>query len=173
MKLKFVSIWSALALLAGAMACSKSSPTTPSSSDNSAQSATVALGKTGVTLTTPTVVSPADNQQFKFSEQPIKLTVANAVTSGSTAPAYMFEVATDVGFGNIVYSKAGGSTSTGNNQQTQAIDKLGGDKNCTSGERARSSATRRVRTRNRVAFTSVPKSSCRRHRSSRRIRTAR
>jgi hypothetical protein len=128
MKLKLVSIWSALALLASVTACSKSSPTTPSSSDNSSQSATVSLGKTGVTLTTPTLVSPADGQQLKFSEQPVKLTVANAVTSGTTPPAYTFEVATDGGFANIVYSKSGGSTSTGNNQQTQAIDKLGGDK---------------------------------------------
>src|SRR4051794_13329175 len=109
MKLKFVSIWSALALLAAASACSKSSPTTPSSTDNP-QNATVTLGKTGVTLTTPAPVSPGDGQQVKFAEQPLKLVVSNAVTSGSTPPAYTFEVATDGGFANIVFSKTGAST---------------------------------------------------------------
>lgn len=127
MKLKVLSIWSALAVLAVMTACSKSSPTTPSASDSSAQGASVTVTKSGVTLTTPSAVSPADGQQFKFSEQPIKLVVANAVTTGSSTPGYAFDVATDGAFANIVFSKGGASVANGN-QQTQAVDKLGGAK---------------------------------------------
>jgi hypothetical protein len=127
MKLKVLAIWSALAVLSlSAGACSKSSPTVPSSTDP-AQSAAVTVGKTGVTLTTPTAVSPTNGQQFKFSEQPLKLTVASAVTTGSSAPAYTFEVATDAGFANMAFSKAGVG-STGGNQQSLTIDKLPGAK---------------------------------------------
>ena len=127
MKQKFFSIWSALALLAVMTACSKSSPTTPSSTDASGQPAAVTLGKTGVTLTTPSAVSPSDGQQVKFGEQPLKLVVAAAVTSGTTPPAYTFDVATDGGFANIAFSKAG-VASSGGNQQSLTIDKLPGSK---------------------------------------------
>jgi hypothetical protein len=127
MKQKFFSIWSALAFLAVMTACSKSSPTTPSSTDASGQPAAVTLGKTGVTLTTPSAVSPSDGQQVKFGEQPLKLVVVSAVTSGTTPPAYTFEVATDGGFANIAFSKAG-VASSGGNQQSLTIDKLPGSK---------------------------------------------
>jgi hypothetical protein len=60
-------------------------------------------------------VSPAVNQQFKYSEQPLTLTVKNAVSTGTTARTYTFEVATDAAFANKVYSKDGvaeGATNT-------------------------------------------------------------
>ena len=76
MKLKAFLIWSALALLGGTTACTKASPTRPSDEAASGTSAVVVDAVTGVTLTAPTPASPTANQQFKFAEQPLTLTVA-------------------------------------------------------------------------------------------------
>ena len=88
---------SAAALLLGAAACG--SPSKPS-----------------VSVSTPSPVSPANTAQIRNSEQPVTLTVANAVTTatggGST---YGFEVATDAAFANKVQTKDGvpeGNTQT-------------------------------------------------------------
>ena len=88
MKLKLFTTWSALALLASVTACTKASPTRPS--DETASSATTSTSSsvkdavTGVTLTSPTPITPTANQQFKYAEQPLTLTVGNALSTGST-----------------------------------------------------------------------------------------
>lgn len=129
MKQKFLCVWTALALVAVATACEKKMPTSPSTAtDTSTQQAeSITVSATGITLTSPIPVSPNDGQQFKFSDQPLKLVVGSAVTTGKTALTYVFEVATDGGFGSIVYSK-GGVTAAGTAQQTLTIDKLAGAK---------------------------------------------
>src|SRR6266550_211962 len=98
MKLRTFGIWSAFALLAATLACTKESPTRPSETTASGSAASVTDATTGVTLTSPAPVTPTANQQFKNVEQPITLTVRNAVTSGSTALTYTFEVASDAAF---------------------------------------------------------------------------
>jgi len=109
-----------------AAACEKHAPTTPSSTSTvSTEPASVTDAKTGITLTAPAAVSPADGQQIKFSDQPIKLVVNKATTTGTTALTYTFEVAPDAGFATIVATKAG--TEAGG-QQTATLDKLPGDK---------------------------------------------
>ena len=65
MKLKTLRIWSALALLAVSTACTKASPTRPSEGTSTSQGASVTDAATGVTLTTPSPVTPTVNQQFK------------------------------------------------------------------------------------------------------------
>src|SRR5450756_721437 len=124
MNLKSFGIWSALALLIATSACQKSSPTRPSGLASSAQTESVTDATTGVTLTSPQLTTPTLNQQLKNSEQPVTLTIRNAVTTGKTALVYTLEVATDVGFATKVYTKegvAGGS----NNQTVLKIDKIG------------------------------------------------
>src|SRR5882757_2520204 len=105
MNLKSFGIGSALALLVAATACSKSSPTRPSDGTASGQTTSVTDATTGVTLTSPSLVTPTANQQFKNVEQPVTLTIKNAVTSGTTALTYTFEVASDAAFATKVYSK--------------------------------------------------------------------
>jgi hypothetical protein len=124
MKLKVFAIWSALALFAGTVACTKASPTRPSDETASGASTSVVDAVTGVTLTSPTAVTPTNNQQFKFAEQPITLTVANAVSTGTTPLTYSFEVASDAGFATKVYSKDG--VPSGTNQTSLKIDTLPG-----------------------------------------------
>ena len=125
MKLKSFGIWSALALLVITTACQKTSPTRPSDEGASGTASAVTDAVTGVTLTSPTLLTPAVNQQFKFVEQPVTLTVKNAVTTGTTALTYLFEVATDAAFGTKVYTKDGVAEGAGG-QTSVKIDALAG-----------------------------------------------
>src|SRR6202048_1589720 len=102
MKLKHLAIWSALALLTSATACTKASPTRPSDETASAATASVRDAVTGITLTSPTPIAPTANQQFKYADQPLTLTVGNAISTGSTALSYSFEVASDAAFATKV-----------------------------------------------------------------------
>src|SRR5205814_2316689 len=49
----------------------------------------------------------ADGAKLAFSSQPYTLVTANAVTTSSSKPTYTFEVASDAGFSNVIYRKAG------------------------------------------------------------------
>jgi hypothetical protein len=121
-------VCSVCAVLATASACTKSSaPAKPSSvvaTEEAPSSMTDA--KTGVTLTTPVPITPAQNADIKFAEQPITLTVRNAVSSGGSVPTYTFQVASDVGFANIVQTKDGVAQGAG--QTSVALDKLAGER---------------------------------------------
>jgi hypothetical protein len=127
MKVKSLLLWSALALSLVAAACEKSSPAAPSDVGGvSAAAATVTDASTGVTVAAPQPLSPADNAQFKNVEQPVKVLVSNGVTTGSTALTYTFEVATDSGFGSIVYKKE--NVAEGASQTGITLDRLGPDR---------------------------------------------
>jgi hypothetical protein len=117
MKLKALSLLSAALCLAISVACEKNSPTVASDLAASTAGQAVTDAATGITVTAPSLTSPAANATFKYSDQPLTLTVKNAVrTSVSVTTTYLFEVATDSAFANKVYSKDGvaegaGSTS--------------------------------------------------------------
>lgn len=74
-------------------------------------------------ITTPTLVSPAQGAQVSDLAQPITLAVQNATTTGSNPLTYNFEVATDSQFANRVYSKSGVTAGT-SGQTSQQIDRL-------------------------------------------------
>ncbi|MDR1988673.1 MAG: hypothetical protein LBQ09_00410 [Acidobacteriaceae bacterium] len=120
---KCFSLVGALTLLVVATACSNKNPSSPSTA---AQATSTSDTKTGVTIVTPLPVSPATNAQVKFGDQPLALTVKNGATSGKAALTYSFQVATDVDFASIVYSKDGVAEGTG--QTSLKIDPLTGDK---------------------------------------------
>lgn len=122
--MKILASWSALALLAVTTACTQASPTRPSESATAGTTAVSVDAVTGVTLTSPTPVSPAVNQQFKYAEQPLTLTVRNAVSTGTSPRTYSFEVATDAAFTNKVYTKDG--VAEGSGQTSVKIDVLPG-----------------------------------------------
>lgn len=124
MKLKPLSIGSALALLIVTTACQKSSPARPSALESPADTASVTDATTGITLTTPTLVTPNNNEQFKYSQQPLTLTVKNAVTTGTTPLTYTFEVATDAAFASKAFAKEG--IAEGGGQTALQLDTLAG-----------------------------------------------
>jgi hypothetical protein len=126
MKLKSLCLCSVLSVLVGAWACTKTSPARPSDIEGTGTADSVTDATTGITLTTPTPVTPTDNQQFKFTDQQLTLVVKNAVTTGTTALTYGFEVATDAGFAAKVYSKDG--VAEGPGLTALKIDRLAGAK---------------------------------------------
>src|SRR5947209_8231586 len=126
MRSNSAGIWTAVALLAMSTACTKASPTRPSDGSASGQSASVTDAVTGITLTTLALVTPTVNQQFKNVEQPLTLTVRNAVTSGTTPLTYSFEVATDAAFASKVFTKDG--VAAGNGTTALKIEKLAANK---------------------------------------------
>jgi hypothetical protein len=142
---KCFSLWSVLTLIVVAAGCTNSAPAVPSASASADPSASAALSATassrsttavvpdtkvsanGVTLTSPSLVSPAVNVTIKFTDQPITLTIKNAVSTGSTALTYGVQVASDAAFTSVVYTKDGIAENSGG-QTSQAIDKLSGAK---------------------------------------------
>jgi hypothetical protein len=122
-----------VAVLLAASACSSSSPVNPtqSAADSAAAaaptSATFTDGKTSITLTTPQLLVPADAAAVKFADQPVTLTVKNAVATRAGAMTYSFQVASDASFATLVYSKDGVTEGTGG-QTSLKIDSLAGSK---------------------------------------------
>src|SRR5258708_23493753 len=112
---KTLIVWSAVALVAATVACSQQSPSATQPSATSAAAVSPAQPTTkltvqdlsGVTLTSPTPSAPSDGQVFKFTDQPLTLTVKNAVSTGSAPLTYSFQVASDAAFANAVFTQAG------------------------------------------------------------------
>jgi hypothetical protein len=63
-------------------------------------------------VTTPTPVSPADGAKFTYTNQPLTLVINNAVATAGTI-TYSFQVASDSGFANVVFSKDGVAAGAG------------------------------------------------------------
>ena len=126
MRLKSLTVWSALAILATTAACEKASPTRPSGVDTaSAAAESVTDARTGATIVAARPSAPATGAQIAYAQQPITLTVANGVTTGSVPLTYTFEVATDAAFAQKTYTKANVAAG-GNGSTALAIDKQTG-----------------------------------------------
>jgi hypothetical protein len=125
MKQKCISVWITIAAASAVTACTQSSPTRPTDTASPTSGSSVLDAKSGVTLTTPQLVSPVAGQKLKFTDQPLTLTVKNGVTTGSTPLTYSFQVATDAAFGSIVFTRDG--VTQGSGQTSLTIDKLAGN----------------------------------------------
>ena len=68
---------------------------------------TVAGPIPGVNITSPTPLEPAQGFRIAVETQPITLTLSNAATTGVRPLNYLFEVATDAGFSNKIFSREG------------------------------------------------------------------
>jgi hypothetical protein len=116
-----------ICVLAAAAACTKSTPSRPTELAAPTETTrSVTDASSGITVTSPQPVSPVVGQRYKFSDQPLTLTVKNAVSTGSSALTYGFQVASDANFATVVYAKDGVAEGAG--QTSLRIDKLAGDK---------------------------------------------
>ena len=82
---------------AGCEAQKSSNPTSP----------TVAGPIAGVSISAPQLIEPTKGFRYKESQQPIKLIVGNATSTGVRTVTYMFEVASDANFTSKVFARAG------------------------------------------------------------------
>jgi len=99
--------------LTGCEASKSSNPTAP----------TVAGPIPGVNISAPALIEPAQGFKFKENEQPIRLVVQNAATSGVRPLTYNFEVAADSGFASKVFSRS--NVAPGENNRTSVqVDRL-------------------------------------------------
>jgi hypothetical protein len=82
-----------------------------------------------VSFTSPLALGPSSGSSYKFKEQPVTLTITNAVRSSPATAAYSVEVASDAAFANRVFSMdgiaegGGGTTSV----TVSALTAAGGD----------------------------------------------
>ncbi len=151
MNLKCLSVCTGLVLALVISACdhSTTAPSTQSSaatttSASTATSSTSSAGggtitTNGVTITTPTLVTPTDGMKFKYSDQPLTLTVKDAAATGSGQMTYTFQVASDAGFATLVSTKDGVVETSG--QTSATIDILPGPNTYYWRARANSSGT--------------------------------
>src|SRR4029078_11696630 len=75
-----------------------------------------------VSIPPPALIEPAQGFKFKESEQPIRLVVQNATSSGVRPLTYTFEVSADSGFGSKVFSRA--NVAPGDGRTSVQLDRL-------------------------------------------------
>jgi hypothetical protein len=61
----------------------------------------------GVVITTPNLLEPGQDWQIHMRDQPVRLMIQNAGTSGVRPITYTFEIATDAAFTSIVFKRVG------------------------------------------------------------------
>ena len=77
----------------------------------------------GVDITQPKLIEPGQGFKYRAAQQPIKLVIENAVTSGVRPLSYTFEVAADSNFTTKLFARAGVPPGP-NGRTTVQIDKL-------------------------------------------------
>src|ERR1700676_5563967 len=70
-------------------------------------SPTVAGPIPGVNITSPSLMQPGSGAKVAVDQQPLTLTVGNAATSGVRPLTYVFEIAADASFANLVFARDG------------------------------------------------------------------
>ncbi len=90
----------ALPLLGMAASCERKQSSNP-------LSPSIAGPIAGVIVDTPKMVEPAPSSQIAVEQQPITLRIANAATNGPRPVSYTFEISTDPGFTNTLFTQTG------------------------------------------------------------------
>ena len=88
------------ALFLGAAACETAKSANPLSPQ-------VAGPMEGIVITVPLPVEPGLGQKVKDTDQPVQIVIEEAHTNGPRAITMAFEIAADIGFTNVVFSKHG------------------------------------------------------------------
>jgi len=114
MRSRLFTVACGLSLLASS-ACQTSKSSTPTAP-------TVAGPIPGVNISAPAMLEPAQGFKFRESEQPIRLVVQNATTSGVRPLTYTFEVSADATFGSKVFSRS--NVAPGDGRTSVQIDRL-------------------------------------------------
>lgn len=108
------AVGASMCALAACESAKSSNPLTP----------TVAGPIPGVEITAPKILEPASGQKIPIEKQPITLLIENASSSGVRPLNYTFEIATDSGFANKIFSKDGVTPGDGGRTSLKLPDAL-------------------------------------------------
>jgi hypothetical protein len=117
---------STLGMLSMVAACSTNSmpnPAQPSGTGTTAGAGAATSSGQSASIAAPRPLTPTNNAQVKYFDQPVTLVIQNAVVTRSVPASYTFEVATDSGFTNKVQTKDGVSEG-GGGQTSVRLDSL-------------------------------------------------
>ena len=103
--------------ISGAAGCQMSKSSNP-------LAPTVAGPIAGVSISTPFLLEPGQDWQIRLRDQPLKLMIQNADTSGQRTIGYTFEIATDSAFSQIIFSRTGVKAGEGSTTTLQLPDPL-------------------------------------------------
>jgi hypothetical protein len=78
----------------------------------------------GVVITAPKPLEPANGWQLDNNTQPIRLMLENSSSTGPRPLTYIFEVASDAGFSNMVFSRGGVGPGDEGRTSIQMTDRL-------------------------------------------------
>ena len=119
MRYRVVSPTAALpaALLVGLIACEAKKSANP-------LSPTVAGPIPGVEITPPRLLEPQQGFRFRHTQQPVRLLIENASTSGVRPLSYRFEVSGEPDFANVVFAQTGVAPGADGRTSVQ-VDRLG------------------------------------------------
>ena len=102
-KLAWFVVVSAALAMAGCAASKSADPLSP----------TVAGPIPGVNITSPAIMQPISGTRIAVDQQPLVLVVVNAATTGVRPLTYLFEIAADASFANLVFTRDGIAPGTG------------------------------------------------------------
>ena len=78
----------------------------------------------GVAITTPKPLEPNNGWELDNNTQPVRLMLENSSSSGPRPVTYIFEVASDAGFANLVFSRGGVAPGDEGRTTIQMSDRL-------------------------------------------------
>ncbi|MBI2833566.1 MAG: hypothetical protein HYX76_03960 [Acidobacteria bacterium] len=111
---RFIAVLPLLAFIAACEATKSSTPTSPS----------VAGPIPGVAITAPLPLEPQAGNDIAVDNQPVTLVVQNSTTNGVRPLSYWFEIATDAGFTNKVFTRDGVAQGDGGRTSLKLPDPL-------------------------------------------------
>ena len=82
----------------------------------------------GVVISPPSLVKPAPDGKVSAREQPVQLVIQNAATNGVRPLKYLFEIASDPEFKNVVFARSGVEPGPDGSTRLQVPDKLASTK---------------------------------------------
>src|SRR5262245_26933320 len=110
--------------LAGAAVLATLSAACESAKSSNPLSPTVAGPIPGVEITSPKILEPSTGMKISVEKQPITLLIENASTNGVRPLSYTFEIASDAGFTNKVFTREGVNPGDGGRTSLRLPDPL-------------------------------------------------
>src|SRR5664279_1600487 len=113
-------ILSVLGVAAAALsltACEASKSSTP-------LSPTVAGPIPGIEISAPKMLEPTPGTKISIEKQPVTLLIENSGSNGPRPLTYSFDIATDTGFSNLVFSRDGIAPGDGGRTSLRMTDTL-------------------------------------------------